>query len=82
MAEAAEATLETKPIMQTSLAHRNSGVGEVTVQFKRWTAFGQTAYQKGQFAGFPIAVAQGLRDRGAVIFDPGIREPSNRMVRK
>jgi hypothetical protein len=90
MAAAAEATLETKPItleakpiMQTSLGSRRSSEGEVTVQFRKWTAHGNTAYQKGQYAGFPIAVALGLRDRGAVILDPAFgREPANKMVRK
>jgi hypothetical protein len=73
-----------KPVQQTSLASRGIPPGEVTVQFRRWTAHAQTAYQRGQFAGFPLVIAERLEAAGAVNIDPGYRrEPlSNRMIRK
>lgn len=74
----------TKEIPKTSLANRGSRPDDVTVKFRVWTAHGNTAYQKGQFAGFPIAIAEQLERAGRVIIDPGYqRVPvSERMVRK
>jgi predicted metal-dependent phosphoesterase TrpH len=73
-----------KEVAKTSLATRGTPPGEVTVQFRRWTAYGQTAYQRGQFAGFPASVAEQMERAGAVVLDPAYRrEPAtNRMMRK
>lgn len=39
---------------------------EVTVMFRRWTAFNNTAYMRGQTAGFSRHEAAALRARGLV----------------
>ena len=53
---------------QTSIADRRpDDPDEVTVQFTRWCAHLNTAYQKGQFAGFKRAVAQQLVASGAAV---------------
>ncbi len=77
-------TVATKDIPHTSIATRGTNPGEVMVQFQKWHAYGQTAYQRGQFAGFPLAVADKMERAGVVVIDPGYRrEPAtNRMVRK
>jgi hypothetical protein len=82
--EAASSVSAKQPIAQTSLAARGNPPGQVTVQFRKWHAHGQTAYQKGQFAGFPVAVAEGMERSGVVVVDPGARRggASDRMVRK
>lgn len=77
-------TLQDRVVERTSLATRGTAADEVNVQFRRWTAHGNTAYQKGQYAGFPIPVAEALAARGAVIIDPGYRRGTiaDRMVQK
>ncbi len=82
--EAPAAVLPVKHVLQTSIATRGTPPGEVSVQFRRYTTHGLTAYQKGQYAGFPLAVAERLESAGAVLIDPGYRrEPAtSRMVRK
>lgn len=54
-------------IEQTSLADRHSDPDEVTLEFTRWHAQGNTAYQRGEFAGFKRAVAQRLIAGGVAI---------------
>jgi len=73
-----------KPVMQTSLAVRGTPPGEVTVRFRRWTAVNVTAYQRGQYAGFPLPVALRLEAQGAVEIDPGVRRRpiDEQMIRK
>ena len=73
----------TPPVAQTSIAVRGMHPDEVTVRFLKWTPVGLTAYQRGQFAGFPSAVALRLeKDRSAII-DPGyVRGVVDAMVRK
>jgi hypothetical protein len=56
-----------RPVEQTSLAARNTAPDEVTVRFTRWTPFNNTAYQRGQFAGFRAAVARRLVVEGAAV---------------
>jgi hypothetical protein len=77
-------TSPTAPIPQTPLAARGMSPGEVTVQFTRWTAYGMTAYQRGQYAGFSLAVAQKLvAERRAVLcLPPAVNATAERMVRK
>ena len=73
----------TPPVAQTSIAVRGTHPDEVTVQFLRWTAVGLTAYQRGQFAGFPSAVALRLeKDRGVLIDPAFTRRVAGTMVRK
>jgi hypothetical protein len=72
-----------KEIPQTSIAARGSKPGEVTVQFRKWTAHGLTAYQRGQFAGLAIGIAEELEKAGRVVIDPAYRRTTTeRMVRK
>jgi hypothetical protein len=52
-------------IPRTSIAEPGSGPNKVTVEFLRWTAFGQSAYQKNQRAGFSEEHAAQLVKRGA-----------------
>ncbi len=45
--------MTTADIPQTSLASRApTPLNEVTLRFRQWTMVGNTAYQRGQFAGF------------------------------
>ena len=75
--------LPERVVPQTSLAARGTPPGEVTVQFRRWRAYGQTAYQRGQYAGFPAAVALRLEAAGDVILDPAFkRGVADRIVTK
>jgi hypothetical protein len=54
-------------VERTSLGNRNDSMGEVTLRFNRWHAHGNTAYQKGQFAGFSRPEAQRLIASGVAI---------------
>ena len=54
-------------VEQTSLAERHTASDEVTVRFAKWHAHGNTAYQKHQFAGFPLTVAQRLVAAGVAL---------------
>lgn len=49
-------------VPQTSLAERDHNL--TTVEFFRFTLFGQTAYQKGQRAGFSEEQAQRIVKNG------------------
>jgi len=72
-----------QPIPQTSLATREPAPDEVTVRFTRWTAWGQTAYQKHTFAGFPRSEAEKMVAQGCAIIVSGTptREPIPRAPR-
>lgn len=53
-------------IPQTSLASRApTPENNVTVRFRKWTTHGNTAYQRGQFAGFSERDAAILVRNGA-----------------
>jgi hypothetical protein len=52
------------PIQQTSIDEYVPS--EVTVRFRKWTAFNGTAYMRGQQAGFPRAQIAELERRGIV----------------
>jgi hypothetical protein len=83
--ERAEAgPVEQGQIPRTPIATRGMGVNEVTVQFRRWTAHGMTAYQRNQYAGFPLHIAQELVRSGAAVIclPPVVNETAARMVRK
>ena len=74
-------------IPRTSLATRGRAVGEVTVQFRRFTPVGLTAYQKGQYAGFMAAQAAEIVASGAAVMvqmepAPGAPAVNKRMVTK
>lgn len=53
-------TLHMANVPQTSLGVHVPPPGEVTVQFRRWHAMANTAYQRGQWAGFPPRIAADL----------------------
>lgn len=55
------------PIEHTSIAGRNNARDEVTLRFLKWHAHGNTAYQRGQFAGFKLDVAQRLVASGVAL---------------
>ena len=59
--------LPAKPVEKTSLAQRNNAPDQVTLCFTRWHSVGNTAYQRGEFAGFRIDVAQRLIAGGVAI---------------
>ncbi len=60
------AYIQSANIPRTNIRDRELEPGPpVTVQFKRWTAFLDTAYQKNQFAGFSEEHAQQLVKMGA-----------------
>ena len=59
--------LPSKPVEKTSLAARNNALDEVTLRFVKWHAHGNTAYQRGEFAGFRTDVAQRLIAGGVAI---------------
>lgn len=52
------------PVPQSSVVTRFRHPQEVTVRFKRWTQVGQTAYQKGQCAGFLRPAAEAMVRKG------------------
>jgi hypothetical protein len=55
------------PIPQTPVARPYRHPQEVTVQFRRWTQVGMTAYQKGQCAGFLRPQAEEMQRKGMCI---------------
>ena len=61
-------------VEHTSLATRYTAPDEITVQFRKWTTWGGTAYQKGQHAGFQGAVANRLIAVGVAFYVEGPRE--------
>ena len=71
------------PVMPTSVSSREPHPDEVTVRFTRWTAWGQTAYQKDQFAGFLRGEAEKMVKQGCAIIVSGkvAREPIPRAPR-
>lgn len=54
-----------QPVRRTSLAEQRTD--DATVRFNKWTSFQNTAYQKGQFAGFPLPVARRLVSEGLCV---------------
>jgi hypothetical protein len=85
--QVADAPLIRSEIPRTPLAARGMAPGEVTVQFRKWTAHGMTAYQRGQYAGFHISIAEKLiADGRAVLCLPPpegrVNTTTERMVRK
>jgi hypothetical protein len=54
-------------VERTSLGHRNDSLDDVTLRFTKWHPHGNTAYQKGQFAGFNRVEAQRLIAMGVAI---------------
>jgi len=58
--------------LRTSLATPSKHPDEDTVRFNRFTQIGQTAYQRGQFAGFLRPMTDSLVAKGAAV----IAEPA------
>lgn len=69
-----------QPIPQTSLASPSRHQNEVTVQFRRWTQVGMTAYQKGQCAGFLRTMAEDLARKGACVILKMAEPPQKRVA--
>ena len=69
------------PKMQTSIDTNSEA--PAMVRFRRWTAFGNTAYLRGQEAGFSLHDADLLSRRGAAdIVHRASRAPVAGMVTK
>ena len=69
------------PKMQTSIADYVQA--PATVRFRRWTSYGNTAYLRGQEAGFTLHEAEMLeRRRAADIIHRASHGPAAGMVTK
>ena len=62
-------------VPQTSLGAHVPFPNEVTVQFRRWYAHANTAYQRGQQAGFPAPVAEEMVRKGVGLVVPQVEAP-------
>ena len=69
-------------VPQTSVARRHRAPDECTVQFRRWTPHGITAYQVNQFAGFKYSEAMKLIATGAAVLIEGPTRTSTPSVMK
>lgn len=74
----AQINLGPSMVSTTSVAANAMGPHEATVRFNKWVAHGNTAYQKGQHAGFHINEARELERRNLAVI---VQHPS-RMVTK